>query len=184
MEKNKVETAVSEELKQESEKPEKETKAESEKETSSVSEELKQESEKPEKETKAESEKQEKESESESDSESDTKDTDSETDTEPEKEISWFQQIKSDFKKGSFPKVDPFGFLPPFPAATALQVMASLNTIFQENIGKVNKYANVYIDNEIAKKKHELDLENSLAEQITDASLKHKVDAYVDHVLR
>ncbi len=111
--------------------------------------------------------------------------TDEETDEGKEPELSWFQRIKNDFKtKGKFPKIDPLGFLPPFPSLAAMQAMASLNKIFQENIIKVKDYANVYMDNEIAKKKHNLELIDSLAEATKQSNLDHKVDGYVDHVLQ
>jgi len=83
--------------------------------------------------------------------------SDTESETNEKKNISWFKIIKSDFEKGNFPKVDPFSFLPPFPAAAALQVMETLNDIFQTNKSKVAKLATVSMDNEIAKKEHEIE---------------------------
>jgi len=73
-------------------------------------------------------------------------------------DMSWFQIMKNDFEKGNFPKIDPWGFLPPFPAATALQVMATLNDVFQTNKDKVSKLVTITIDHEIAKKKHDIQM--------------------------
>lgn len=103
--------------------------------------------------------------ESEADTESDS-DTEAKTETETESDsesknkidnISWFKIIKNDFEKGKFPEVDPMSFLPPFPAATAAQVIATLNNIFQSNKDKVAKLAKMTVDNEIAKKEHEFE---------------------------
>jgi hypothetical protein len=95
------------------------------------------------------------EAETETDTEAETE-TDSDSDTKIDN-ISWFKIIKSDFEKGNFPKIDPLGFLPPFPAAAALQVMGTLNNIFQTNQSKVAKLATVSMDSEIAKKEHEIE---------------------------
>jgi hypothetical protein len=78
-------------------------------------------------------------------------------DTDENNEKSFFSTMKDDFKKGDFPKINVFNFLPPFPAVDAAIALAELNNIFKHNIGKVNKYVDVYTDVEIAKKKNELE---------------------------
>ena len=124
----------------------------------------------------------------ETEGEEDTEDTEGEEETEGEKkkepELSWFQRIKRDFKtKGNFPKIDPLGFLPPFPAVAVLQVLSSVNKLFQDNLPKVGEYATLMIDTEIAKKKHNLELIDALAEQTKHTNVENKVDHYIDHVL-
>lgn len=117
-----------------------------------------------------------------------TEETEEETEEiegdEKEPELSWFERIKHDFQtKGNFPKIDPLGFLPPFPAVAVLQALSSVNKIFQENLPKVGEYATLTIDTEIAKKRHNLEIIDALAEQTKHSNLQHKVDDYVDHIL-
>ena len=95
-------------------------------------------------------------------------------------EISFIQQIRSKITNGEFPSID---FLPPFPAVEVLKIASSLNKILQNNLVKVDKYSNIYMDNETAKLKHKLDIENALAEEVKNTKLDKHVDKYIDHVL-
>jgi hypothetical protein len=108
-----------------------------------------------------------------------TKESDKEDKPDPP-EISFVQQIRNKITNGEFPSID---FLPPFPAAEVLKIASSLNRIVQNNIVKVDKYANIYMENETAKLKHKLDIENALAEEVKNTKLDKHVDKYIDHVL-
>ena len=96
------------------------------------------------------------ESKSEDEVESEGNESKSESEDEVESEKSWFSSIKDDFKKGDFPKINVLNFLPPFPAAQATIALMALNKIFQHNLEKVDKYADVYTDVEIKRKGIEL----------------------------
>jgi hypothetical protein len=58
-----------------------------------------------------------------------------------------------------------------------------LNDIFQQNIGKVSKYAEASIDYELEKKKNELSLTKALGEQATKTKLDEHMPAYINHVM-
>jgi len=106
------------------------------------------------------------------------------TDTDEEPDLSFFEQIKKDVKDGKFSDiVKSLPSLPPFPSALVMQIIMSLNDIFQQNIGKVGQYANATIDSEIEKKKNELELTKALGEQSKKTNLETHMPVYISHVL-
>ena len=103
---------------------------------------------------------------------------------EEEPDLTFFEQIKKDAKDGKFTDiVKSLPSPPPFPTALVMQIIMSLNDIFQQNIGKVGQYANITIDSEIEKKKNELELTKALGEQAKKTDLETHMPIYVTHVL-
>ena len=113
-------------------------------------------------------------------SESPATPTDKKEDKPDPPEVSFIQQIRNKITNGEFPSID---FLPPFPAAEVLKIVSSLNNIVQNNLPKVNEYIKLSVDNETAKLKHKLEIENALAEETKNANLENHVDKYISHVL-
>ena len=99
-------------------------------------------------------------------------------------ELSIFEQIKKDAKSGKFEDImKSLPSPPPFPTAVVMQIVGALNDIFQQNIGKVSKFAEAAIDAELEKKKNELELSKALGEQAKKTDLKSQMTTYVQHVL-
>jgi hypothetical protein len=114
--------------------------------------------------------------------------TDHNTDPEPDEDISFIDQIRKEAKEGKFKKLsesikESIPSLPPFPAAAVLQIVTTLSGIFQQNIGKVSEYANTVLKLEMAKKKHQLELNDAFAEKATGPALDEHMGKYVDTVL-
>jgi hypothetical protein len=100
-------------------------------------------------------------------------------------EITVFQQIKQKIKDGDFSDiVKSLPSLPPFPTTVVMQIIGSLNDIFQQNIGKVGKAVEVAVDIEIEKKNNELALTKALGEQSKKTDLKTHMPAYINHVMK
>ena len=102
-----------------------------------------------------------------------------------DEELTVFQQIKQKIKDGDFSDiVKSLPSLPPFPTAVVMQIVGSLNDIFQQNIGKVGKAVEVAVDTEIEKKNNELALTKALGEQAKKTDLKTHMPAYINHVMK
>ncbi len=102
-----------------------------------------------------------------------------------DEEITVFQQIKQKIKDGDFSDiVKSLPSLPPFPTTVVMQIIGSLNDIFQQNIGKVGKAVEVAVDIEIEKKNNELALTKALGEQSKKTDLKTHMPAYINHVMK
>lgn len=102
-----------------------------------------------------------------------------------DEEITVFQQIKQKIKDGDFSDiVKSLPSLPPFPTTVVMQIVGSLNDIFQQNIGKVGKAVEVAVDTEIEKKNNELALTKALGEQAKKTDLKTHMPAYINHVMK
>ena len=97
-------------------------------------------------------------------------------------------QIRQEAKEGKFQKLaesikESVPSLPPFPAAAVLQIVTALGGIFQKNIDKVGEYTNAVIKLEMAKKKHQLELNDAFAEKATGPALDEHMGEYVKTVL-
>lgn len=102
-----------------------------------------------------------------------------------DEDLTVFQQIKQKMKDGDFTDIiKSLPSLPPFPAGLVMQILGSLNEIFQQNIGKVGQYTNVYIDSELEKKKNELELVKSLGEEAKKTNLKSHMPTYINHIMK
>lgn len=107
------------------------------------------------------------------------------TDVVNDDELTVFQQIKKKIKDGDFSDiVKSLPSPPPFPTAIVMQIVGSLNDIFQQNIGKVSKYAEASIDYELEKKKNELELTKALGEEAKKTNLNTHMPAYINHVMK
>jgi hypothetical protein len=107
------------------------------------------------------------------------------TDVVNDDELTVFQQIKKKIKDGDFSDiVKSLPSPPPFPTALVMQIVGSLNDIFQQNIGKVSKYAEASIDYELEKKKNELELTKALGEEAKKTNLNTHMPAYINHVMK
>ena len=95
-------------------------------------------------------------------------------------EVSIFKQLSNDFKEGNFPKA---ALIPPLPSGIVMQIIGSLNQLFQENFPKVGKLASIYIDKEVLEKENELKLNEALAEQVKKTDLDKHMDVYIKSVL-
>jgi len=99
-------------------------------------------------------------------------------------ELTIFQEIKKKIKDGDFSDIiKSLPSPPPFPTAIVMQIISSLNDIFQQNIGKISKFAENAIDAELEKKKNELSLTKALGEQATKTNLEEHMPAYINHVM-
>jgi len=100
-------------------------------------------------------------------------------------ELSFWSQIKKDAKSGNFENLaKSLPSLPPFPAAEVMKILTSLNELYQQNFPKIGQFATIYIDNEVTKKKNELELNQALAEQTKKTDLDKHMDIYIQHVLK
>ena len=106
-------------------------------------------------------------------------------DVKPESDdLTVFDQIKKKIKDGDFSDiVKSIPAPPPFPTAVVMQILMSLNEMFQQNIGKISKAVGDTIDIEIEKKKNELALTKALGEQATKTELEPHMKAYIEHEL-
>ena len=106
-------------------------------------------------------------------------------DVKPESDdLTVFDQIKKKIKDGDFSDiVKSLPAPPPFPTAVVMQILMSLNEMFQQNIGKISKAVGDTIDIEIEKKKNELALTKALGEQATKTELEPHMKAYIEHEL-
>ena len=104
-------------------------------------------------------------------------------DVKPESDdLTVFDQIKKKIKDGDFSDiVKSLPAPPPFPTAVVMQILMSLNEMFQQNIGKISKAVGDTIDIEIEKKKNELALTKALGEQVTKTQLEPHMKAYIEH---
>ena len=104
-------------------------------------------------------------------------------DVKPESDdLTVFDQIKKKIKDGDFSDiVKSLPAPPPFPTAVVMQILMSLNEMFQQNIGKISKAVGDTIDIEIEKKKNELALTKALGEQVTKTELEPHMKAYIAH---
>ena len=104
-------------------------------------------------------------------------------DVKPESDdLTVFDQIKKKIKDGDFSDiVKSLPAPPPFPTAVVMQILMSLNEMFQQNIGKISKAVGDTIDIEIEKKKNELALTKALGEQVTKTELEPHMKAYIEH---
>jgi hypothetical protein len=100
-------------------------------------------------------------------------------------ELSFWSQIQKDAKSGNFENLaKSLPSLPPFPAAEVMKILTSLNELYQQNFPKIGQFATIYIDNEVTKKKNELELNQALAEQTKKTDLDKHMDIYIQHVLK
>ena len=108
-------------------------------------------------------------------------------DPEPE-ELSFIDQIRKDAKEGNFTKLgkalkESLPSLPDFPAATVMNIVGTLTDLFKQNIPKVSDYANAVVKLEIAKKQHQLELNDAFAAKATGPALDEHMGEYVKNVL-
>jgi hypothetical protein len=109
-------------------------------------------------------------------------------DPNADEELSFMEQITKDAKAGKFTKLaqslkESLPSLPPFPAAAVLDVVGTLTDLFKQNIPKVSDYANAVVKLEIAKKQHQLELNDAFAEKATGPALDEHMGEYVKTVL-
>jgi len=63
-------------------------------------------------------------------------------------------------------------------------IVSDLSKMFQQNIGKVSEYANAVVKLEVAKKNHELELNNAFAKEATkEKVLNENMGKYIETVL-
>ena len=113
----------------------------------------------------------------------DLKDVAQSVNGEPD-ELSIFEQIKKKAKEGDFSDiVKSLPSPPPFPTAIVMQIVSTLNDIFQQNVGKISTFATTAIDTEVAKQKNKLKLNNDMAERATGEALDKHLNIYVTQAL-
>ena len=99
-------------------------------------------------------------------------------------DLTVFQQIKQQIKDGNFTDIVKSLPSPPaFPTDLVKQILGTLNDIFQQNIGKVTKLAEVSIDYELERKKNDLELNKLLGAEATKTKLGPHMPAYINHIV-